>query len=287
MEKVRPQDEDYWDKYRTTPKAFVSLATAKRLWASRWGTISLLRVPHGRAFCGRVPKRKQQLAKYLEPAALGMKFLPVKRLGLAASSGTTPFDGLFLGFSFFLIAAAVMLISLLFKLGVEQRAQELGILAATGFERKQITWLLSREGLIVAAIGAAVGAVVGVLYAWLVIMGLCTWWVAAVATPFLRLHVTRESLVIGWLIGVLVSWITIRLSIRRLVRLPAGQIAGRARTGTDVMQSRTISAASSWPRFREALVALAVALAVLGYVLQGEAQAGIFFASGAAVLVLL
>ena len=42
VEKVRPQDEEYWDKYRTTPKAFVSLATAKRLWASRWGTISML-----------------------------------------------------------------------------------------------------------------------------------------------------------------------------------------------------------------------------------------------------
>jgi hypothetical protein len=34
-----------------------------------------------------------------------MTFLPVKEQGLAAASGTTPFDGLFLGFSFFLIAA--------------------------------------------------------------------------------------------------------------------------------------------------------------------------------------
>ena len=45
VEKVRPQDEEYWDKYRTTPKAFVSFATAERLWKSRWGTISLLRFP--------------------------------------------------------------------------------------------------------------------------------------------------------------------------------------------------------------------------------------------------
>ncbi len=26
VEKIRPQDEEYWDQYRTTPKAFVSLA---------------------------------------------------------------------------------------------------------------------------------------------------------------------------------------------------------------------------------------------------------------------
>ena len=44
VEKIRPQDEDYWDEYRTTPKAFVSLATAKQLWGSRWGTISLVRI---------------------------------------------------------------------------------------------------------------------------------------------------------------------------------------------------------------------------------------------------
>ena len=62
----------------------------------------------------------------------------MKQLGLAASSGTTPFDALFLGFSFFLIAAAVMLIALLFKLGVEQRAKELGTLGAMGLRSRKI-----------------------------------------------------------------------------------------------------------------------------------------------------
>ena len=65
-----------------------------------------------------------------------MTFLPVKAQGLAASAGTTPFEALFLGFSFFLIAAAVMLIALLFQLGIEQRASELGTLAAVGIGRR-------------------------------------------------------------------------------------------------------------------------------------------------------
>jgi putative ABC transport system permease protein len=306
VEKVRPQDEAYWDKYRTTPKAFVSLATAKRAWVSRWGTISLMRLPAAGVAgdeAGRAPSalptggspeaRPQppdavanQLAKYLEPAALGMKFLPVKRLGLAASSGTTPFDALFLGFSFFLIAAAVMLIALLFKLGIEQRARELGLLAAVGFSRKRITRLLATEGFVVAAIGAAVGVVAGIAYAWLVITGLCTWWVAAIATPFLRLHVLPRSLAIGWLIGVVVSWITIRLAIRRLVRLPAARLlAGEAEANP--FDAASIAAPRNWSHIREAMVAAAVALAVLGFVLRGEAQAGVFFCSGAAVLVLL
>jgi putative ABC transport system permease protein len=279
VEKIRQQDEDYWDQYRTTPKAFVSLGTASKLWASRWGTTSLVRIPS-------LPVQTviDKLAAQLKPADVGMTFLPVKRLGLAASSGTTPFDALFLGFSFFLIAAAVMLISLLFKLGVEQRAKELGTLGAIGLRSRKIAWILSSEGLLVAAIGAAVGLAIGVAYAWLIITGLRTWWVAAVSTPFMTLHVTPKSLIIGWLVGVIVSWLTIRFSIRRLARLPVGRLLAGA---TEMEEGGEKRLSSSWPRIREALVALAVALCVIGYLLRGESRAGIFFASGATVLGLL
>ena len=41
---------------------------------------------------------------------------------LAASRGNTPFDILFLMLSFFIIAAALLLVALLFRLGFEQRA---------------------------------------------------------------------------------------------------------------------------------------------------------------------
>ncbi|HVT27324.1 MAG TPA: ABC transporter permease, partial [Lacipirellulaceae bacterium] len=117
VEKIRPQDEAYWNKYRTTPKAFVSFATAKQLWPSRWGTISLLRMPQGKSDAEYI----DLLRHAVDPAAMGMNMLQVKRLGLEASAGTTPFSVLFLGFSFFLIASAVMLVAILFSLGVEQR----------------------------------------------------------------------------------------------------------------------------------------------------------------------
>jgi ABC-type antimicrobial peptide transport system permease subunit len=280
VERIRPQDEKYWDDYRTTPKAFVSLSTAKRLWASRWGTISLIRVPG-------MPANKvaEKLAARLEPADADLKFLPVKQLGLAAAAGTTPFDGLFLGLSFFLIAAAVMLIALLFKLGVEQRASELGTLGAIGLDPRQIARLLSREGMVVATAGATVGVVAGVAYAGLIILGLRTWWVAAIATPFLALHVTPRSLLVGWLVGVAVSWLTIRWSIRQLARLPVGRMLAGATEPAVALDEQTRP--SSWPRIREALLALAVAMGVVGSMTRGEAKAGVFFASGAVVLALL
>jgi ABC-type lipoprotein release transport system permease subunit len=287
VEKIRPQDEDYWEEYRTTPKAFVSLATAKELWGSRWGTISLLRFPFGR---GTSDKAATVIQRAIDPSSLGMTWLPVKAQGLAASAGTTPFEALFLGFSFFLIAAAVMLVALLFQLGIEERARELGTLAAVGIGRHRITRLLAREGLVVAAVGATIGVVAGIFYAWLMVFGLRTWWLAAISTPFLKLHVTWPSVIIGWLTGVIISWLTIRWSIRRLVRLPAARLlAGSTTSGiTNARQlSKKRGWLPSWSAVRVALATLVVAQCLIGFFLHGEAQAGIFFGSGAAMLALL
>jgi len=282
VEKIRQQDEDYWDEHRTTPKAFVSLATAERLWKSRWGTTSLLRIPTSET-ASAVREVTAKLQNVLQPAEAGLTFLPIKQLGLAAASGTTPFDALFLGFSFFLLAAAVMLISLLFKFGVEQRAGELGTLGAIGLRPQRVAWMLSVEGLLVAAIGATLGVLLGTAYAWLIVFGLRTWWLAAVSTPFIALHVTWKSLVVGWIVGVLVSWLTIAWSIRRLAKLPVGRLLA----GTTELSFGGGKQARSWPRWREALVALSVALGIFGSLVTGEMRAGIFFASGAAVLGLL
>src|SRR5690606_34277710 len=124
---------------------------------------------------------------------------------LQAASGTTPFAGLFIGFSFFIIAAAVMLVALLFRLGIEQRAAEVGLLLAVGLRRPTTGRLLTWEGAIVAALGGLLGAALGIGYAWLMITGLQTWWLAAIVTPFLDLYVTPLSLIVGYLIGVLCS----------------------------------------------------------------------------------
>ena len=42
---MRPQDEAYWNQYRTTPKAFVPLEAGQRLWRNRYGAVTSIRVP--------------------------------------------------------------------------------------------------------------------------------------------------------------------------------------------------------------------------------------------------
>ena len=51
----------------------------------------------------------------------------------AAPAGRRSSRELFIGFSFFLIAAAALLVAMLFRLNIEQRARQLGLMAAVGF----------------------------------------------------------------------------------------------------------------------------------------------------------
>lgn len=120
---ITQRDEDYWDKYKATPKVFVPLATAQDLWKSRYGNLtSLLITPHsGLPLDQARQSLESALLKELPLAELGMSFQPLKAQGIEASSGTTDFSGLFFGFSLFLIISASILVSLMFRLGLERQ----------------------------------------------------------------------------------------------------------------------------------------------------------------------
>src|SRR5262249_17228865 len=40
---VRPKDDEYWKKCRTTPKAFIPLVAGQQLWQSRYGKLTSIR----------------------------------------------------------------------------------------------------------------------------------------------------------------------------------------------------------------------------------------------------
>ncbi|MEX2168833.1 MAG: ABC transporter permease [Pirellulales bacterium] len=278
VERVRRQDEDYWDDYSTTPKAFVSLELAKRLWQSRWGSVSLLRIPASANLSADAAAEK--LLAAIDPESLGFAFQPVKEQGLAASSGTTPFDLLFLGFSMFLIASAVMLIALLFRLGIDARSREIGLLGAIGWPNGKTLRALLAEALIVALIGAAVGVAGGIAYAALMLLGLQTLWLEAIVTPFLKLHVVPLTLIIGSLGGMVAAWLAIRRTLRQVVRQPPRALLAGASLDQPLARQR----GRRWSATATALAIVAIACGLWGARQHGEQQAGAFFGSGAMLL---
>ena len=252
LRRVRTADEDYWDEYAATPKAFISEERAAELWSTRYGVVTSLRMmpPGGVRVDEFDAAFEAALLARLNLSQFGMRFLEVRADGLRAASGATDFSVLFISFSFFLIASAAMLVGLLFSLGVEARAAEIGLLLSVGYTVKRVRRRLLAEGGIVVAVGAFVGLAAGVGYAALMMLGLRTLWLPAVGTSMLTLHVVPVSLAAGWFISVIVVIGSIWWTVRRLGKAPAtallrGSLFGAAAPRRGARRMRRAVALSS------------------------------------------
>lgn len=272
--------EEFWKRYRTTPQAYVALDTARALWASRFGKVTSVRIEPGTDLIAH--EFRVQLMLALKPEQGGFVFQPVKELALKSGGGSTDFAVLFLAFSFFLIAAALLLVGLLFRLNMDRRGSEMGILLATGWTRGRVRRLLLGEGAVLAVVGGLVGLAGALLYGDLMLRYFRANWPGGENLMFLRLHAEPASFVIGYAAAVAVSLLTIVWATRVLGKLtPKALIAGATTAAAPTDQRDR-----GWARiFLGAALLGAAAALVAGMLTHGhEAQAGSFFASGALLL---
>ncbi len=234
LARVRQRDEDYWDEYRTTPKAFVTIEAGQALWQTRFGRLTSMRVgaAGGTSLDSARDAFRANLRGALDPARAGLGVFAARAEGLQASRGATNFGEYFLYFSFFLVVSALMLAALFFRLGVEQRLREIGTLQAVGFPASRIRALFVGEGAALALAGSLLGLVGAYAYGWLVMHGLRTWWVGAVGTTALTLTVSPTSLVLGALGGLVAALVCVVWTLRRLARTSTRSLlAGTAEEG--------------------------------------------------------
>lgn len=225
LDRIRDKDEEYWDERGPTPKAFVTLADAQRLWADepeRFGRLTSLRVhvPPGESVATIADALAARLLSQLDLEQAGFRIDDVRRRAVQAARGTTDFAALFIGFSQFLLVSGALLIILLFRLGVERRATEIGLLLATGFTTRRVAGFLLTEGAIIVVLGASLGVLLAQGYAWLMLGGLRSWWSAAANTPLLQLHTQAMSLAVGGITSVIVALLAIAWALRGLTRAP-------------------------------------------------------------------
>jgi ABC-type antimicrobial peptide transport system permease subunit len=287
VHKIRDQDEAFWKQYRGTPKAFLTLPAGQKLWANRFGDLTAIRwrVPDGTSPLDFQRAIYDRLLDNLEPAEVGLRFEPVRAQALAAANQAQDFGGLFLGFSFFLIIAALLLMSLLFQFGIEQRATEIGTLLALGFTPKHVRRLLLLEGGILALIGGLIGVVGGIGYARTMLLGLSTIWRGAVQTSALHYHVEPQTLAFGAVAAVLIAWLTVWLALRKQARQPARELLEEGTV--EKLQAPGSSLKSATRASGVALVAglSAVALVVWAIGRGATSDAETFFSAGALLLI--
>ncbi len=303
LSRVRKIDEEYWDKYRTTPKAIIPLSVGQQLWGTRYGEVTTMRFRrHASNDLYNGPRQMEQgLRVALDPAQMGLSVQAVKEQSLQASRGATDFGQYFTYFSFFLVVSALLLTTLFFKLGIEQRLREIGLLRAVGFSIKQIRSLFLREGFALAVIGSAIGVIGAIAYGALMMFGLRTWWVGAVGTTLLKLHITPRSLLIGGLSGIVTALVCIWWTLRSLRSAsPRSLLAGsieNMRGAADGVQSTGFSRLLRRRRLppeggtTNTASRLAIVFGVLGIGLLVAAalkligQAGGFFGAGTLLLI--
>lgn len=284
---IREKDEKYWDDYRGTPKAFINLSRGQQLWGNRFGDVTALRwaIPTNSTPAEHQKQIEAAVMKALNPASVGLKFEPLRAQALAASTQGQDFGQLFLGFSFFLIAAALMLMALLFGFSIEQRAAEMGTLLAIGFSPKQVRRLLLFEGAGLAIIGTLLGVVGGILYAKLMLAGLSTIWRNAVGTTALQSFVLPQTVLMGAIGGILVAVATIAWSIRKEAKRPARELLGSTSGEEHAGGARRFANAVSPSKLAATLGLLgALALTITG-IAQSQANPGLFFGAGALLLI--
>jgi hypothetical protein len=183
-------------------------------------------------------------------------------------------------FSFFLIAAAILLSAMFFRLGAEQRVREIGTLTAAGFSIRVIRSLFLREAALLSILGSALGVAGAIGYAWIMVLGLRTWWSGAVGTDRIQLHVSWSILATGAVAGVIACLAVVAWTLRSLGgNTPRSLLAGTLET-RELHESRS----------RRVAIAAVVCFAAAALLLAGAAggrisQAAAYFGAGFLLLV--
>ena len=280
---VRFRDETYWDRFRAAPKAFVSERVGRELWGNQFGELTAIRIASSdetKANAIGAMFRNQLLAR-VRPEQVGLVFQPVKARGLEAASGATDFSMLFIGFSLFLIVSALLLVGLLFRLNIEQRAKEIGILLSMGYTIRAIRWRLLKEGGILVGVGGLLGLIGAVAYAWLMLVGLQTWWLEAVGTSFLTLRIGSQNLVNGYIISFVavlfsIVWTVQKISGVSVKSLVTGTIGEGLKANNHASRQKII--------FAFIFLVLAFALILFAILAKTSLSAIMFFCSGILLL---
>jgi putative ABC transport system permease protein len=279
-QKIRPSDEEFWQRYRATPKAFIALPRAQQLWGNRFGQLSGIHLGHEVTdedeFTGK-------LRHELLFTDLGMSFRGLSEDSRHAVEGSLNFGILFTSLSGFLIGSALLLVALLCVFGMESRASQIGLLLAIGYSRRQVHRIFLCEAGLVCLAGACLGACGGIVYTKFCLWGLGDIWSGASAgIPFI-FHARAASVFSGALVIFIAAVLTIWFAGRKITALPP-----RALLGGDL--STGIMSASKASRRKIGIYSVGLGLAAggllvcIGTGLKGENLAGAFFGAGVILL---
>lgn len=221
LETIRDKDEDYWNEFRGTPKAFISLETAARLWKNRFGNYTALR------YSAEEMDQKSLVNLFrdqLYPSDLGIRVEDIMGSGMSAARNGVDFSQLFISLSFFILLSSIILTALLFHLNLAGRIRHAGTMATWGYSKKLIRSVYLIEGGLIALLGGLPGVLLAILYTRFVFKMLERVWSDIVRTSILEISIQPLTLLTGLLVCILISWLAIYYILRKNLRKEIVQI---------------------------------------------------------------
>ncbi|MBN1180881.1 MAG: hypothetical protein JXB49_01245, partial [Bacteroidales bacterium] len=223
LDRIRDKDEDYWNRYRGTPKAFISYDAGREMWGNNFGIATALRFPE-RIGPSEIEKT---LEGKLNPFKTGFAITDLKNESNRAAAESVDFSSLFLALGMFIIFSCIILLSLAVSTFLDSRKSQIRTYFALGFSNRLTGKMLFIETIFLALAGAVPGVFAGFLINMLIINSLNSVWGGAVQTNTLSSDFSIYSVFSGLLITILITAFLILIKLRNFLRsLDRGDKAG-------------------------------------------------------------
>jgi len=206
MNLITDEDEDYWRKYKNTPKAIVPYSTLAPQWENAFGSATAL-------FLSDTSRLND-----LTYDMFDIQLIYPRETGLTVAKSGVDFSSLFLSLGCFILISAAMLMMVPLSEMLFRRRDEINLLTATGFSRKRIIRIFLRESVPVVCLSAITGVVVGLIYTYLVLFLLGNVWKGATHTEGFNMFPNVATITVGMAVGIIFSMTLLYIRIVRSVK---------------------------------------------------------------------
>ena len=208
FDRIRDEDETYWNEYRSKPKLYLNFEEAQEMFAPGLCTAALFPADW------TADRVRREILKTLRTMP---EYSRMDDLADATADKVTrgvPFAPLFLGLSFFLIVSGLLVLAMFLKLHIQDREAELALLTDY-MPLKRVRRFLLAEFAAVLIPGMLAGLAFGTLLCRFQIFLLEHSWNGIVLMERIRFHGRPIPYFISFIVSAVCAWAVVMLSVRR------------------------------------------------------------------------
>lgn len=221
MDHIHKTDEDFWYKYKQTPKALVAYDAVINDWGSSFGTATALRIGNNKN--GNV-EWKNDYSKLINQNSKLLTVLHPRSQALYSANNGTDFTSLFMALGFFIILSAILLMQNPLVEMFTQRKDELQLYIQLGYKPKTIQSLLFREAFSIMLLASPFGVLAGIMYSGVILWLLGNVWSGATHTEGFALHINMLTIILSWVIGLIVCAVSLWIVVRKIQKTNSSEL---------------------------------------------------------------